>query len=171
MDTSKKEILNLIHQSSSWKQHTHTRSFHPQCLETFWWQPVVFLMSPFFPSCVWWMFDSTSHGLRRIWPYPAQQATKALKYSHPGAAEWTPFPDSLFKVNNAPAVTPSMRLNHINEVCRREIQREVCVCVCVCVCIFVSSCAVSVKFVMLQQSATVLKACLLSQRAKFQLLL
>lgn len=78
----------------------------------------------FFPSCIWWMFDSTSHGLRSIWPYPAQQASKALKHSHPGAAEWNPVPDSLFKVNNAPAVTPSMWPDHINEPCQREIQRE-----------------------------------------------
>lgn len=114
----------------------------------------------FFPSCVWWMFDSTSHGLRRIWPYPAQQASKALKYSHPGAAEWNPVPDSLFKVNNAPAVTPSMWPNHINEPCQRKIQREsqgVYVRLCFC---FLLCCLCQI----------LAAACLLSQRAKLQLI-
>lgn len=109
-------------------------------------------MPSFFPSCVWWMFDSTSHGLRRIWPSPAHQATRALKYSHPGAAEWTPVPDSLFKVNNAPAVTPSMRPNHINEACQREIQRETPLYPCILCCLS------NLWHLFLRQSATVLKS-------------
>lgn len=104
------------------------------------------------------MFDSTSHGLRRVGPGPAHHAAETLKYSPPGAAQCSPAPDSLLKVNYAPAVTPSMRSNPINEACRRGIRPE---SQRVCVCIFVSSCAVSAIYVML-----VLRACLLPQKGK-----
>lgn len=119
MCTSRNPIAILIYESSSQKQHAHSSlHLHPRlCLLDFLVAACCIFNASLLSQSVLWMFDSTSHGLKRIWPSTAHQAAKALKYSRPGAAEWTP-------VNNAPAVTPSMTPNHINEACRRGIQRE-----------------------------------------------
>lgn len=70
------------------------------------------------------MFDTTSYGFRRIWPSPAHQATKALKYSHPGAAEWTPVPDSLLKsIRHLQWPHPWDWITSMRP-CQREIQLE-----------------------------------------------
>lgn len=138
-----KSYSDLIHQPSSWKQHT--RSSHPcLCLGDFWGQPVVFFMPFFFPSCVWWMFDCPPNPpTMALGEYDQAQLTRPQRPWNIHIHELLSGPpDSLVRVNNAPAVTPSMRPNHINEVSRgpNPAWKSGFACMCMRVCILLYLC-------------------------------